>query len=339
MSVMTCENYILQNKNYPLIIFLMGPTASGKTNLAIALKKKKINIQIISVDSALIYKGMNIGTAKPSISELKYAPHKLIDIRDPHENYSVAHFYYDAIFEIQKIIDSGDVPLLVGGTMLYFKVLLQGLFNVPEPDQKIRNNLEYQAEKIGWTNMYNKLKNIDPIASNKIHKNDHKRIIRALEIFYISGMPYSKSNQYKYNNRSLLLQYQVLQFAIMPTTRRILYNRIEQRFYQMLKVGFEKEVNILFNRAELHIGLKSSISCVGYRQMWEYLSGTIEYNDMVRKSIIATRRLAKRQLTWLRNWPNLYWLNGDDISASVNTILTILTKFNLLYKKLYLKIK
>lgn len=327
--IMGCNSY------YPLVIFLMGPTASGKTRLAIALHKKRLKIKIISVDSALVYKGMNIGTAKPSESELKYIPHKLIDIRDPSECYSVADFYCDAIFEIKDIIQSGYIPLLVGGTMLYFKVLLEGLFNSPKTDQKIRNDLEDEAKKTGWINMYKKLKDIDPIASNKIHWNDHKRIIRALEIFLVSGKTQTELNQYIHHNIQQL-KYQVLQFAIMPSDRISLYSRIENRFYRMLEIGFENEVNTLFNRFDLHQGLKSFVFCVGYRQMWEYLSKKITYDEMICKGICATKRLAKKQLTWLRSWPNLFWLNSNEnVSVLVNTILTILSKVYLSHQTLF----
>lgn len=313
----------------------MGPTASGKTQLAMALYKTKLKIKIISVDSALIYTGMNIGTAKPSESELKCIPHRLIDIRDPSEYYSLANFYYDAIFEMDNIIQSGYIPLLVGGTMLYFKVLLNGLFDLPKTNQKIRDNLEYEAHKIGWLGMYNKLKYVDPIASGKIHKNDHKRIIRALEIFLISGKTRTESKHYICNNMKQL-QYQVLQFAMMPSDRISLYNRIEERFYQMLEIGFENEVKTLFNRIDLHQGLKSSISCVGYRQMWEYLSAKITYDEMIRKGICATKRLAKRQLTWLNHWPNLFWLNSsENLSILVNMLLTVLSKSCISYKTFF----
>lgn len=333
LNIINADNFIKQD-DCPLVIFLMGPTASGKTNLVMALKQKNLNIQIISVDSALVYRGMDIGTAKPLFSELKYAPHKLIDIRDPGENYSVADFYYDAIFEIRKIVESGCIPLLVGGTMLYFKVLLQGLFNLPKTNQEIRNNLEYEAQKIGWINMYNKLKFIDPTASSKIHWNDHKRIIRALEVFLISGISWTQLKQHSYYP-PLQLQYRILQFAVMPSNRKVLYHRIEKRFYQMLKIGFEKEVNILFQRSDLHTGLKSSISCVGYRQMWEYLSGKIGYNEMIFQSIKSTKKLAKQQLTWLRSWSDLYWLNGDDVSMAVNTMLTVLKNIKIPFRSLF----
>lgn len=301
----------------------MGPTASGKTSVAIALKKRNIKIDIISVDSASIYRDMNIGTAKPAPEELKLAPHKLIDIRDPVEYYSTADFCRDANNEIEKIIKSGHTPFLVGGTMLYFKTLLEGLFFLPATDQKIRNDLECEAQKIGWINMYDLLKYVDPIAANKIHLNDHKRIIRALEIFFISGKTWTELKSLI----SFKLKYQVYQFAIIPSSREILNKRIEQRFYKMLEIGFEDEVSQLFNRADLHRKeVKSPISCVGYRQMWEYLSGEINYNQMIIKGICATRQLAKRQLTWLRKWSNLCWLCSDNLSAAVDSISKILIK-------------
>ncbi|URJ31381.1 tRNA (adenosine(37)-N6)-dimethylallyltransferase MiaA [Blochmannia endosymbiont of Camponotus sp.] len=301
----------------------MGPTASGKTSVAVALKKRKIKIDIISVDSALVYRGMNIGTAKPVPEELKLAPHKLIDIRDPVECYSTADFCHDANNEIEKIIRSGNTPFLVGGTMLYFKNLLEGLFFLPKTNQKVRDDLEYEAKKIGWVNMYNLFKHVDPVAANKIHLNDHKRIIRALEIFFISGKTWTELKL----TVSLKLKYQAYQFAIVPSSRDILNKRIEQRFYKMLEIGFEDEVSELFNRPDLHRKeVRSSISCVGYRQMWEYLSGEINYNQMIIKGICATRQLAKRQLTWLRKWPNLRWLCSDNLSAAIDSIAEILTK-------------
>ncbi|URJ29354.1 tRNA (adenosine(37)-N6)-dimethylallyltransferase MiaA [Blochmannia endosymbiont of Camponotus modoc] len=299
----------------------MGPTASGKTSLAIALKKRKEKIDIISVDSASIYRDMDIGTAKPIPEELKLAPHKLIDIRDPVECYSAADFYRDADDEMENIIQSEHTPLLVGGTMLYFKTLLEGLFFLPATNQKIRDDLEYEAKRTGWINIYNLLKHIDPISANKIHLNDHKRIIRALEIFFISGKTWT---ELKLIN-SQKPKYRFHQFAIVPSSRDLLHKRIEKRFHRMLDIGFEDEVIRLFNRSDLHTKkAKSSISCVGYRQMWEYLSGDINYNQMIIKGICATRQLAKRQLTWLRRWPNLCWLDSDNLSDATDSISKIL---------------
>ncbi|URJ23605.1 tRNA (adenosine(37)-N6)-dimethylallyltransferase MiaA [Blochmannia endosymbiont of Camponotus sp. C-003] len=301
----------------------MGPTASGKTSLSIALKKRKEKIDIISVDSALIYRDMNIGTAKPVAEELKIAPHKLIDIRDPVECYSAGDFCHDADNEIQNIIRSEYTPFLVGGTMLYFKTLLEGLFFLPSSNQKIRDDLEYEAQRTGWINIHGLLKHIDPISASKIHLNDHKRIIRALEIFFISGKTWTELKLMT-NQR---LKYRFYQFAIVPSSRDILYKRIEERFHRMLEIGFENEVIRLFDRSDLHTKeVKPSISCVGYRQMWEYLSGEINYSQMVVKGICATRQLAKRQLTWLRRWPNLCWLNSDNLSEATDNISKILIK-------------
>lgn len=263
---------------------------------------------------------MNIGTAKPITEELKVAPHKLIDIRDPNEYYSVADFYYDVNKEIKKIIQVGRIPLLVGGTMLYFKVLLQGLCSLPKANEEIRQDIQCEAKKIGWMNMHKKLKYIDPVAANIIHVNDHRRIIRALEIFLISGKTWTELKLI--SNVTHIWKHRIYQFVVMPSDREILKRRIEQRFYKMLEFGFENEVSMLFARPELHQSIKPAIFCVGYRQMWEYLSGNISYDNMIITAICATQQLAKRQLTWLRRWPNdLHWLSTDDLSVAVDNIL------------------
>lgn len=300
----------------------MGPTASGKTGIAVALKKRKHKVDIISVDSALVYRGMDIGTAKPVAEELKIAPHKLIDIRDPHESYSLADFYCDAKKEFEKIMQDGRIPVFVGGTMLYFKTLLQGLFFLPKADNSIRQDIRNEAEKFGWVSIYNKLRRIDPISANIIHVNDHKRITRALEIFLISGKTWTELKLIS----DYTLKDRIYQFAIMPSCREILNKRIEQRFHKMLEIGFEHEVSLLFSRPELHKSVQSSILCVGYRQMWEYLSGSISYNYMITTAIRATHRLAKRQLTWLRKWPDLHWLNSDNLPDAIDSIAEILIK-------------
>lgn len=300
----------------------MGPTASGKTSIVVDLKQQKNKFDIISVDSALVYRGMDVGTAKPVPEELKIAPHKLIDIRDPMECYSVADFYYDANKEVKKIIQAKRIPLLVGGTMLYFKVLLQGLFFLPEANNEIRQDIKYEAQQIGWINMYNKLKCIDPVAASVIHLNDHKRIIRALEIFLISGKTWTELKFI--SNHIRKLEYRIYQFAIVPSWES-LKKKIEQRFYKMLDIGFEDEVRTLFSRPELHCSATlPSITCVGYRQMWEYLSGKISYDHMIINTIYATQQIAKRQLTWLRKWSNLYCFNGDDLSVAIDYISKIL---------------
>ncbi|QOI10774.1 tRNA (adenosine(37)-N6)-dimethylallyltransferase MiaA [Blochmannia endosymbiont of Colobopsis nipponica] len=305
----------------PLVIFLMGPTASGKTALALALKKR-LSVEIISVDSMLIYRGMNIGTAKPVSEELVLAPHKLIDICDPSEYYSVANFYRDAFHEISNIISNGNIPLLVGGTMFYFKRLLEGLSFVPPANLEVRDNIRQKARFIGWGSLYRKLWEIDPISASKIHPNDKVRLLRALEIFWISGKTMAELTKIIYY-KPLTKTHSVYQFAIYPRDVGVLYKQIEQRFYHMLDIGFEDEVNVLYSRADLNKNF-SSIRSVGYRQMWSYLSGEIDYDEMVLRAIQATRQLAKHQMTWLRKWCNLHRLSNEDICFSVDKILNVI---------------
>lgn len=289
----------------PLAIFLMGPTASGKTDLAIRLRQH-LQVEVISVDSALIYRGMDIGTAKPSKAELALAPHRLIDILDPAESYSVANFRADALAEMAEITSQGKIPLLVGGTMLYYKSLLDGLSPLPSADSNIRSEIEAKAEKFGWAELHSDLMKIDPISAGRINPNDSQRINRALEVFYISGKTMTELTQQQGES----IPYDILQFAIAPQERAVLHQRIEQRFHKMMDLGFEKEVRTLFARPDLHAELPS-IRCVGYRQMWEYLEGDITLDEAVFKGICATRQLAKRQITWLRGWESeLTWLDS-----------------------------
>ena len=289
----------------PLAIFLMGPTASGKTDLAIRLRQH-LPVEVISVDSALIYRGMDIGTAKPSPAELELAPHRLIDILDPVESYSVANFRIDVLKEMEEISSQGRIPLLVGGTMLYYKSLLDGLSPLPSAEPSIRTEIEVKAEKFGWAELHSDLMKIDPISAERINPNDSQRINRALEVFYISGKTMTELTQQQGES----IPYDILQFAIAPQERAVLHQRIEQRFHKMMDLGFEKEVRTLFARPDLHAELPS-IRCVGYRQMWEYLEGEISLDEAVFKGICATRQLAKRQITWLRGWESeLTWLDS-----------------------------
>ena len=289
----------------PLALFLMGPTASGKTDLAIALRQQ-LPVEVISVDSALIYKGMDIGTAKPTPAELALAPHRLIDILDPKESYSAMNFREDALKEMAEISASGRIPLLVGGTMLYYKALLEGLSPLPSADPIIRAEIEEKAAKIGWTGMHQELLAIDPVAGTRINPNDSQRINRALEVFYITGKTMTELTAKK----GEALPYRLLQFAIAPQDRAILHERIALRFQKMMDLGFEEEVKRLFLREDLHIDLPS-IRCVGYRQMWEYLQGDISLDEAIYKGICATRQLAKRQITWLRGWKDeITWLDS-----------------------------
>ena len=282
----------------------MGPTAAGKTDLAIQLCQT-LNTEVISVDSALVYRDMDIGTAKPSADELAQAPHHLIDMLDPSEVYSTANFCTDALNKIEALHAQGKIPLLVGGTMMYFKSLLEGISPLPEADVEIRKQLEVEANEKGWPVLHEELTRVDPVAASRISENDSQRINRALEVYRITGKPMSELQ----NVKTGALPYKVLQFAIAPEDRSVLHQRIEQRFKIMLDQGFEKEVKALYNREDLNVKLPS-IRCVGYRQMWDYLEGDIDYDEMVFRGIVATRQLAKRQLTWLRGWEDVTWLES-----------------------------
>ncbi len=284
----------------------MGPTASGKTDLAIELCQH-FDTEVISVDSALVYKGMDIGTAKPTAAELAKAPHRLIDIIDPADSYSMADFRSDALAHIKELHAQGKVPLLVGGTMMYFKGLLEGLSPLPEADEAVRAELDKEAKEQGWPALHQQLLEIDPQAAAKINANDSQRINRALEVYRISGKTITELQQTK----AQALDFPVYQFAIAPSDRKVLHQRIEKRFKIMLEQGFENEVLSLYKRDDLHPDLPS-IRCVGYRQMWDYIAGEIDYDEMVFRGIAATRQLAKRQLTWLRGWPDLTWLESGD---------------------------
>ncbi len=298
-------------------IFLMGPTASGKTGLAIELTKH-LPVEIISVDSALIYKGMDIGTAKPTAEELAIAPHRLIDILDPALSYSAADFRSDALSEMADIVAKGKIPLLVGGTMLYFKALLDGLSPLPAADPNIRAEIEKEAQQKGWQALHEKLCQLDPVSGARIHPNDPQRLSRALEVFLISGKTLTELTE----NKGQALPYQVQQFAIVPE-RNELHQRIEQRFHQMMAQGFENEVEQLYQRGDLSSDLPS-IRCVGYRQIWDYLSGETSRDEAIYRGICATRQLAKRQITWLRSWNNLTLLNGDVQKAGLQTLIKAL---------------
>ncbi len=298
----------------PKAIFLMGPTASGKTDIAIALTQE-YPVDIISVDSALIYKGMDIGTAKPSKEALMLAPHRLIDIHDPKEAYSAADFRADALREMAASTAKGRIPLLVGGTMLYFKALLEGLSPLPPADNEIRAEIEKEARTLGWKALHDELCRIDPISGARIHPNDPQRVSRALEVFRISGKTLTEMTEIEGEP----LPYSVHQFAIIPKERKDLHQRIEQRFQIMMDMGFEQEVRVLYQRGDLNPDMPS-IRCVGYRQMWDYLAGGCSLDDAVFRGICATRQLAKRQLTWLRSWEGLNWLESDNVELSLKKI-------------------
>ena len=305
------------SEHKPLAIFLMGPTASGKTDLAIQLRQQ-LPVEVISVDSALIYRGMDIGTAKPSKAELALAPHRLIDICDPAESYSAANFRTDALREMQEISAQGKIPLLVGGTMLYYKALLEGLSPLPSADEKVRSEIEAKAALIGWAGLHQELCKIDPISAQRINPNDSQRINRALEVFYLTGKTLTELTAQK----GEALPYNILQFAIAPEQREVLHLRIEQRFHKMIELGFQQEVEKLYRRPDLNENLPS-IRCVGYRQMWEYLRGDYDHDEMVFRGICATRQLAKRQITWLRGWTSpIQWLDSLQPAQALEKVLT-----------------
>jgi len=293
----------------PKAIFLMGPTASGKTDLAIQLAQE-CRCEIISVDSALIYQGMDIGTAKPSAEEQALAPHLLVDIIDPLQSYSAGDFRDDALRLMHDIVARGNTPLLVGGTMLYYKALLEGLSPLPSADASIRSDIEAQAKEQGWKALHDQLREIDPVSAQRIHVNDPQRLARALEVYRISGRSLTELTAIK----SDPIPFDVQQFAIAPTEKAVLHERIERRFDLMLAAGFEQEVQGLYDRGDLHLDLPS-MRCVGYRQMWEHIEGKLDADEMRFRGVVATRQLAKRQMTWLRGWKQpLNWLESGDKS-------------------------
>lgn len=297
--------------NQPYVICISGPTAAGKTQLAMDLADR-MPCQIISVDSALIYKGMDIGTAKPSLQEQEQYPHALIDICDPAEIYSAAEFRRDALTAIEAALMAGKTPLLVGGTMLYYRALLGGLSNLPEADSRVRQALQAEAEEKGWLHLHQRLQQLDPNAAARIHPNDPQRLLRALEVYELTGKSMTQLTQ----TQEPGLRYPSYQFAVAPPNRDILHQRIRQRFELMLKQGLEMEVSKLKERVDLHLDLPS-MRAVGYRQMWQYLDGELSYPAMQERGVVATRQLAKRQITWLRSWPDLHWL--DPLSGTMLT--------------------
>lgn len=318
----------------PPAIFLMGPTASGKTDLAIELARV-LPCEIISVDSALIYRGMDIGTAKPSAELLAEFPHRLIDIRDPAESYSAAEFRGDALAAMAEITAAGRIPLLVGGTMLYFKALLEGLADMPSADPQIRAQLEAQAAAEGLAALHAELTRVDPESAARIHPNDPQRLVRALEVYRASGLSMSEhrrrqvlQNLHSAAPQGQALPYTVAHLAIAPAQRQVLHERIARRFHLMLEQGLVAEVEALHARGDLHPGLPS-IRSVGYRQVWEYLEGRLTREEMIERGIIATRQLAKRQFTWLRSWSHLHWLDSlacDNLPRTLKYLQAIAIK-------------
>ena len=294
----------MKNNSLPKAIFLMGPTASGKTNAAVALLQH-YPVEIISVDSALVYQGMDIGTAKPDAEILKIAPHHLIDIIPPTQAYSAASFRQDALRLMQDITARGKVPLLIGGTMLYFKALENGLNGLPEANPMIREQLDQEAGAIGWPAMHQKLAAIDPESASRLMPNDMQRIQRALEVYEITGQTMTALYQQQTEQANQALPYDVLKIALVPSDRKVLHERIAKRFKQMLANGFVDEVKQLLAQYPNLTAETTAMRCVGYRQALLYLEGEYDLDELCDRGIFATRQLAKRQLTWLRGMQTL----------------------------------
>jgi tRNA dimethylallyltransferase len=300
----------------PLVVFLMGPTASGKTALAVELVQRGLpdgrGFAVVSVDSAMVYRGMDIGTAKPDAATLTAAPHELIDIRDPAEPYSAADFRQDALAAIARIHAAGKVPLLVGGTMLYFKALSEGLSALPPANPLIRARLQRELESEGRPALAARLAVIDPAAAAK-HGENPQRLLRALEVFEVTGIPLTRL-QAEQAPVAEPFPFTLVQIALAPTDRAVLAGRIAQRFRDMLAAGFLDEVARLRSRGPglpaLHPDLPA-LRAVGYRQAWQFLEGQVSYEQLEERGIIATRQLAKRQMTWLRGWKALQWLDTE----------------------------
>ena len=303
----------------PPAIFLMGPTASGKTGVAVELVQR-LPVELISVDSALVFRDMNIGTAKPDATTLARAPHHLIDIIDPTEAYSAAAFRHDALRLMADITARGKIPLLVGGTMLYFKALREGLSPLPQADAALRAELDAEIAQHGIEHLHAKLAEVDAETAARLHSTDTQRIQRAMEIFRLSGQPMSVLIKQQEKDK---LPYRILSIALTPSDRAVLHQRIAMRFSDMLNQGLLEELRSLREKYPLHPNM-TSMRCVGYRQAWEYMEGEITEAELLEKGIAATRQLAKRQLTWLRSTPDIIELDclAPDLPQRVLDTLT-----------------
>jgi tRNA dimethylallyltransferase len=312
----------MDDKSFPKAIFLMGPTASGKTNAALTLVQK-FPVEIISVDSALVYQGMNIGTAKPDVKTLEVAPHHLINLIPPTETYSASSFRQDALSLMADITARGKVPLLVGGTMLYFKALEDGLSGLPGANAGVRAQLDMEAEKIGWPGMHKKLAELDPKTATRLMPNDMQRIQRALEVYEITGETMTELYA-KQTNESL--PYNVLKIALIPSDRKVLHERIALRFKQMLEAGFVDEVKSIIAKYPTLTENSTSMRCVGYRQALMYLKGEYDLAELHDRGVFATRQLAKRQLTWLRGMKSVNVVDCLHL-AYIDSIINIINQY------------
>jgi tRNA dimethylallyltransferase len=296
----------------------MGPTASGKTDLAMQLYDN-LPCEIVSVDSAMIYRGMDIGTAKPDAETLLRYPHRLIDLCDPDQAYSAAEFRRDALAQIEEIRAAGKIPLLTGGTMMYFHALKNGLASLPKADPAVRERILALAETQGWPAIHQRLQEVDPVSAERLNPNDSQRLQRALEVFEVSGRTMTELWAEQEEQKP---DFPIVPMAVMPKERSELHERIEMRFDIMLEQGFVDEVRQLWERGDLTLQMPS-VRCVGYRQVWEYFSETWDYETMRFKGIVATRQLAKRQVTWLRGWENLTWMDTHDPKLLSNALKLI----------------
>jgi len=306
------------------VVFLLGPTACGKTACSIQVAQQ-LNAEIVSVDSALVYKQMDIGTAKPDVQERAGIVHHLIDVCDPDCAYSVARFCDDALASIKEIESRGKLALLTGGTMLYFNALEKGIAPLPNADPGIRQAISLEADNIGWPAMHEKLNNIDPVAAQRIHPNDPQRLQRALEVFQITGQPLSELQK----NTQSLLSVPPVKFALVPDSRAWLHERISQRFGLMLEAGFLDELRGLMETYSLHADLPSMRS-VGYRQAWQHLQGELDHATMTVKAETATRQLAKRQITWIRSMDKLNKVSCDTLTVDTQVQQIVNTYSNTL---------
>jgi len=284
----------------------MGPTAAGKTALAVELAEL-LGCEIVSVDSAMVYRGMDIGTAKPDADTLARAPHRLIDVCDPADSYSAARFHADAEREMAAITAAGGIPLLVGGTGLYFRAVSEGLSSMPSADAAVREGLAREARRDGWAALHQRLESVDPAAALRIHPNDPQRIQRALEVYELTGVPIS---DWQDRQAASSLPYTMSKLVLAPDDRAVLHARIESRFARMLELGLVEEVRGLYRRGDLHAGLPSMRS-VGYRQVWSWLAGEVGEDEMIASAVQATRQLAKRQMTWFRAEKNAAWFDSE----------------------------
>lgn len=321
MSIALSIEKLIEKK---ICLAIMGPTASGKSGLSLALAQQ-LPIEIISVDSALIYRGMDIGTAKPSAAELESVPHHLIDILEPTEQYSAADFIEDVTQLVADIFQRGRLPVLVGGTMMYFNALQQGIAQLPSANPEIRQKI-YQAWQEDPQAIHEKLQAIDPIAAKRIHANDSQRLVRALEVYELTGQSLTEAQQA--GQQTMLEAFSLAKVALLPEDRQQLHAKIEQRFQQILKAGFLKEAEVLFSKPGIHADLPA-IRSVGYRQAWLFFEQVYDYDIFVEKSVVATRQLAKRQITWLRKETDLLTLDPFQLSEEqqVESVINYLQTF------------